>query len=354
MKNFFKRLQLKRHTLTGISYMIPVVVAGGLLLGLAKVFGGWDITAGTFAAALDAIGGAVINFTVPVIAAGIAYSIAGRPGIAPGLCLGALANTCGAGFLGGLLGGFLAGLIAWLIIKYVKLPKSMNGLMPVLVIPFLATLVAGLAFYYVLGNICALINQAVTNFLLSMSGASGLVLGGLLGLARIDITGPCAQAAYAFSSSMIANGVSGPMAATMVGGMTPPVGVALAALIARKRFTRAEHDAAKTAIPLGLCFITEGVFPFIAVDPIRTIISLTAGSTIAGALAVFFGCEMPIPHGGVFAVPFCSKPFMFLLAFAIGCIVTALLLIVMKPKKAVEAENEETELKTEITFSEDI
>ena len=317
----WKKMQLKRHALTGISYMIPVVVAGGLCMGLAKVFGGWDIAAGTFAAILDQIGGAAIGFTVPVITAGIAYSIAGRPGIAPGLAIGTLANSMGAGFLGGLIGGFLTGYITLLIKKKIKLPQAMIGLMPVLVIPLLATL------------------------------ASGLILGGLLGLMRIDMGGPCAQAAYAFSSSMIANGVYGPMSATLVSGMTPPVGVGLAVLIARKRFTGAEYQAAKTAIPLGLCFITEGVFPFVASDPVRTIISCTAGSAVSGALAVFFGCEMPIPHGGVFAIPFCNKPLMFILAFIIGCLVTALLLIVMKPKTASDADDIEQELTADIEFS---
>lgn len=347
----FKKLQLKRHALTGISYMIPVVVAGGLCMGLAKVFGGWNIAAGTFAAALDAIGAAAIGFTVPVIAAGIAYSIAGRPGIAPGLALGAMANTVGAGFLGGLLGGFLAGGVVYLIKRYVKIPKTVAGLMPVLVIPLLGTLISGLVFYYILGGIVAVINKAITDFLLSMSDSSGLVLGGLLGLMRIDMGGPCAQAAYAFSSSLVANGIYGPMAATMVSGMTPPVGVALAVFLAKKKFTGAELQAARTAVPLGLCFITEGVFPFVASDPVRTIAACTAGSVVSGALAVFFGCEMPIPHGGVFAVPFCSRPFMFLLAFAIGCLVTAGILIVLKPKQAAESDDIEAELTEEIEFT---
>ena len=347
----WKKMQLKRHALTGISYMIPVVVAGGLCMGLAKVFGGWDIAAGTFAAILDQIGGAAIGFTVPVITAGIAYSIAGRPGIAPGLAIGTLANSMGAGFLGGLIGWFLTGYITLLIKKKIKLPQAMIGLMPVLVIPLLATLASGLIFVCILGSFVSMINGAITAFLLSMSDSSGLILGGLLGLMRIDMGGPCAQAAYAFSSSMIANGVYGPMSATLVSGMTPPVGVGLAVLIARKRFTGAEYQAAKTAIPLGLCFITEGVFPFVASDPVRTIISCTAGSAVSGALAVFFGCEMPIPHGGVFAIPFCNKPLMFILAFIIGCLVTALLLIVMKPKTASDADDIEQELTADIEFS---
>ena len=238
-----------------------------------------------------------------------------------------------------------------MIKKYVKIPQTVAGLMPILVRPLLGTLISGLIFYYVLGSLVAMINGAITDFLVGMSDSSGLILGGLLGLMRIDMGGPCAQAAYAFSSSLVANGVCGPMAATMVSGMTPPVGVALAVFLAKKRFTGAELQAARTAVPLGLCFITEGVFPFVASDPIRVIAACTAGSVVSGALAVFFGCQMPIPHGGVFAVPFCEKPFMFLLAFVIGCLVTAVILIALKPKKAEDSQDIEAELTEEIEFT---
>ncbi len=345
------KLQIKRHALTGISYMIPVVVAGGLCMGIARILGGWDIAQGTFAAAIDAIGMAAIGFTVPVITAGISYSVAGRPGIAPGLAIGAMANAVGAGFLGGLVGGFLAGAMALLVKKYVKIPDTLRGLMPVMVIPLLATLSSGLIFYYIIGNAVAFINVSLTNFLLSMEGASSALLGAILGFMRIDMGGPAAQAGYAFSTSLIANGVYGPMAATMVSGMTPPVGVALAALIAKKRFTGAEQEAAKAAVPLGLCFITEGVFPFVAADPVRTIAACTAGSTVSGALAMLFGCEMPVPHGGVFAIPFGSDPLMFIVAFLVGCLVTAGVLILLKPKKVAGEDEQEAELTTEIEFS---
>ena len=212
--------------------------------------------------------------------------------------------------------------MVFLIKKYVKIPQTVAGLMPILVLPLLGTLISGLMFYYVLGSLVAMINGAITDFLVGMSDSSGLILGGLLGLMRIDMGGPCAQAAYAFSSSLVANGVYGPMAATMVSGMTPPVGVALAVFLAKKRFTGAELQAARTA-----------------------------GSVVSGALAVFFGCQMPIPHGGVFAVPFCEKPFMFLLAFVIGCLVTAVILIALKPKKAEDSQDIEAEFTEEIEFT---
>lgn len=345
-----KKLQLKKHALTGISYMIPVVVAGGLCLGLAKIFGGLYYTQGSFAYVLEQIGVAAIGFTVSVVAAGIAYSIAERPGIAPGLAVGVLANSVGAGFLGGLIGGFMAGGIVLLIKKYVKVPQFLKGLMPVLVIPLLSTLAVGLIFTYVVGGPVAALNAAMTSWLLSLADTSGFLLGCIIGGMRWDMGGPCAQAASAFCDAMIVEGVFAPKAASMVSGMTPPVGVALAVFMARKRFTRAEFEAAKTAVPLGLCFITEGVFPFLASDPLRIIISCTAGSALSGGLAILFGCQVPVPAGGIFAVPFVTNPWMFLLAFVVGCLTTALLLILLKPKTAPGDEDQEEALSIEINI----
>ena len=281
-----KKLQLKKHVLTGIAYMIPVVVAGGICLGISRIFGGVDIQEGTIAAALEQIGNAAIGFTVPVIAAGIAYSIANRPGIAPGLAAGTLANVVGAGFLGGLAGGFIAGYFAWLAKTYIKPPKLIEGLMPVLVIPVLSTLAVGLVFMYLIGTPLAMIQQGMTDWLLSLQGESGFLMGAIIGGMRFDMGGPFAQAAGAFCDAMLTQGVYAPKAASMVSGMTPPVGVAIAVFLARKRFTKAEHEAAKTALPLGLCFITEGVFPFLASDPLRIVAACTAGSAISGGLAV--------------------------------------------------------------------
>lgn len=336
-----KKLELKKHVLTGIAYMIPVVVAGGICLGLSQVFGGIDIKEGTFAFVLQQIGVAAIGFTVPVIAAGIAYSISGRPGIAPGLAVGVMANTVGAGFLGGLAGGFMAGYIVNLIKKYVKPPKLIQGLMPILIIPVLSTLGVGLIFTYLIGKPLAEVQSGMTAWLLSMQGENGFIMGAIIGGMRFDMGGPFAQSASAFCDAMITQGIFSPKAASMVSGMTPPIGVAIAVLIARKRFTKAEHEAAKTALPLGLCFITEGVFPFLASDPIRIIVACTLGSAVSGGLAVVFGCLCPIPAGGVFAIPFITEPFMFILALLIGVAVTAGTLILIKPKLAADESLED-------------
>lgn len=336
-----KKLHLKKHVLTGIAYMIPVVVAGGICLGFSRILGGVDIQAGTMAASLEQIGVAAIGFTVPVIAAGIAYSIAGRPGIAPGLAAGALANTVGAGFLGGLAGGFIAGYIAYMIKTNSKPPKIIQGLMPVLVIPVLSTLLVGLIFVYLIGAPLAMVQKGMSDWLLSLQGQSGFLMGAIIGGMRFDMGGPFAQAAGAFCDAMLTQGVFAPKAASMVSGMTPPVGVAIAVFLARKKFSKAEFEAAKTAMPLGLCFITEGVFPFLASDPIRVVIACTAGSAISGGLAVMFGCLCPIPAGGVFAIPFISEPFFFILAFVIGVMVTAGILVLLKPKGMVDEDVEE-------------
>lgn len=346
----FKKLALsfKKHTLTGISYMIPIVVAGGICIGLARIFGGTTFDEGTFAYILNKIGSAAIGFTVPVITAGIAYSIAGRPGIAAGLAIGVIANNIKSGFLGGLIGGFLVGAVILLIKKYVKLPKSVQGLMPVLVIPVLSVLSVGLIYYYLIGTPLAAIQNGITNWLSSLQGTSSALLGAIIGAMRIDMGGPCAQAAAIFCNGAFAEGLFGPKAANIVSGMTPPLGVALAVLVARKRFNAAEHEAAKAAIPMGLCYITEGVFPFLATDPIRIIVACTLGSSLSGAIAMGLGVETPVPHGGIFAVPFMTNPWGFVIALVAGTLLTAAVLIAIKPKRV--AEEEEAEAEAELNF----
>nr|WP_122012433.1 PTS fructose transporter subunit IIC [Maliibacterium massiliense] len=334
----------KKHTLTGISYMIPVVVAGGICIGLARIFGGAQIAEGSFAYILNQIGSAAIGFTVPVIAAGIAYSMGGRPGIAPGLAIGFIANSIKSGFLGGLIGGFLVGAAVLLMKKYIKLPKSIQPLMPVLIIPVLGTLSVGLIFYYAIGMPLAFFQTSLTNWLMSLQDGSRALLGAIIGGMRIDMGGPCAQSAAMFSNAMLTEGIFGPKAANIVSGMTPPLGVALAVLIAKKRFNAAEIQAAKTAVPLGLCYITEGVFPFLATDPIRIITSCTIGSATAGALAMLMGVEAPVPHGGVFAIPFMTNPLGFIIALVAGTLVTALILVAIKPKNALEAGGKEADI----------
>lgn len=348
LKSFLS--SFKKHTLTGISYMIPVTVTGGICIGLARIFGGTTFVEGTFPYILNQIGGAAIGFTFAVIAAFIAFSIAGRPGIAPGLAIGSIAATVKSGFLGALIGGFLVGGVILLIKKYIKLPKGVQGLMPILIIPVLTTLTVGLFFFYGIGKPLALLQAALTNWLASMEGTSMGVLGAIIGGMRIDMGGPFAQAAALFSNMALAEGVYGPKAANIVSGMTPPLGVALAVFLNRKKFSAAEFEAAKAAVPMGLCYITEGVFPFLATDPIRIIIACTIGSAFAGGTVGLLGVESPVPHGGIFAVPFMVKPWGFILGLVVGTLVTAIVLLLLKPKQVADNEQEEKDLDFEISF----
>lgn len=331
-----------RHLLTGVSFMLPFVVAGGLIIALSFVFG---IEAfkepGTLPAALMQIGGeAAFALMVPVLAGYIAYSIADRPGLAPGFIGGMLAAKIGAGFLGGIVAGFLAGYVARWLRDNIHLPVTLEGLKPVLVIPLLATLVVGLMMIYVIGTPVAAIMAGLTAFLQGMTGANAVALGLLLGaMMALDMGGPVNKAAYAFAVGLLASNTFTPMAAVMAAGMTPPLGLALATVVARNRFTAQEQEAGKAAAVLGLAFITEGAIPFAARDPLRVIPCLMAGSAVAGALSMWFGCTLRAPHGGAFvlAIPNAVAPLgLYVLAILAGTLVTTLALVLVKrPAEAV-------------------
>ena len=327
---------LYKHLLTGVSYMLPVVVAGGLLIALSFIFG---IEAfkekGTLAEALMSIGGgAAFHIMVAVLAGYIAFSIADRPGLAPGLIGGMLASNIGAGFLGGILAGFLAGYAAKWIVENISLPKNLEGLMPVLVVPLLATLFVGLIMIYVVGEPVSLINESLKSFLEGMSGSNAVLVGLIIGLMMaFDMGGPVNKAAYTVSVGLLATGVTGPIAAAMAAGMTPPLGLFLATVIAKNRFEASEHQAGKAAGVLGLCFITEGAIPFAVKDPLRVIPSLMAGSATAGAMSMGLGCTLAAPHGGIFvlAIPNAVTNLgMYGLSIIAGTIVTAVALVILK------------------------
>ncbi len=327
-----------KHLLTGVSYMLPIVVAGGLTIALSFIFG---IEAfkepDTLAAALMQIGGgAAFAIMIPVLSGFIAYSIADRPGLAPGLIGGMLAVNLQAGFLGGIVSGFLAGYVAKAVRDYVRLPANFEGLKPVLVIPLLSTLVVGLLMVYVVGGPVHAIMDGLTRFLQGMGTTNAVLLGLLLGgMMAIDMGGPVNKAAYAFSVGLLTSDTFTPMAAVMAAGMTPPLGICIATLIGRNRFTQAEREAGKAAGVLGLSFITEGAIPFAAKDPLRVIPSMVAGSAVAGALSMYFGCGLRAPHGGVFvlAIPNAvSHLGGYAIAIIAGTLVTtAALLIVKRP-----------------------
>ena len=325
-----------KHLLTGVSYMLPIVVAGGLVIALSFIFG---IEAfkekGTLAAALmDIGGGAAFALMIPVLAGFIAYSIADRPGLAPGLVGGMLASQLGAGFLGGIIAGFLAGYVALWLRNNLKLPVHFEGLKPVLIIPLLATLAVGLLMIYVVGSPAKAVMGGLTEFLKGLSGTNAVLLGLLLGgMMAVDMGGPINKAAYTFGVGLLASNSFMPMAAVMAGGMVPPLGIALATFLAKNRVTADEQIAGKAAAVLGISFITEGAIPFAAKDPLRVIPACVAGAATTGALSMLFGCTLHAPHGGVFvlAIPNAVGQLLpYIGAILSGTLVTTGLLIALK------------------------
>ncbi len=329
-----------QHLLTGVSFMLPMVVAGGLIIALSFVFG---IEAfkeeGTLAAALMQIGGAsAFALMIPVLAGYIAYSIADRPGIAPGMIGGMLASSLGAGFLGGIAAGFLAGYSArWLATK-VPMPKSLEALKPILLIPLLASLFTGLVMIYVVGGPVAGIMNAMTVFLNNMGSANAVLLGILLGaMMCFDMGGPVNKAAYAFGVGLLASETYAPMAAVMAAGMVPALGMGIATFLARRKFNDNEREAGKASFVLGLCFISEGAIPFAARDPLRVIPSCMLGGALAGALSMLFGAKLLAPHGGIFVffIPNAVTALLwYIVAIAAGAIVTGVLYSVLKRSDA--------------------
>lgn len=319
-----------KHLLTGVSFMLPMVVAGGLLIALSFVFG---IEAfeqeGTLAAALMQIGGGTaFALMIPVLAGYIAYSIADRPGIAPGMIGGMLAANIGSGFIGGILAGFLAGYVALAVTRYVKLPSSVESLKPILIIPLVASLVTGLTMIYVIGEPVAALLSALTSFLESMGSTNAVLLGILLGtMMCFDLGGPVNKAAYTFGVGLLASETYGPMAAIMAAGMVPAIGMGIASFVARNKFSAPEREAGKASFVLGLCFISEGAIPFAAKDPLRVIPACIAGGALTGALSMLVGAKLMAPHGGIFVllIPNAITPaLLYLAAIVAGSLVTGL------------------------------
>ena len=309
-----ERTGVYKHLMTGVSHMLPFVVAGGLLIALGFAIGSFmfgdqgiyiykEEYAGTLGQTLFQIGKDAFALFVPVLGAYIAYSIAGRPGIAPGMVGAYIAANTGAGFLGAIVAGFIAGyFVAWLA-KVIKLPRELDSLKPMIILPLVGTAVIGLLMYYLIAHPVADAQSALETWLKSLQGSSALLLGALLGgMMALDMGGPVNKAAYLFSSGLIASDVLGPMAATMAAGMTPPVAICCATMLYRNRFTEEERQAGKAAGVLGLSFITEGAIPFAAKDPLRVIPALMIGSAVTGALSMVFGCGLRAPHGGIFVL----------------------------------------------------
>ena len=346
--------QLRGWLMTGVSYMIPFVAAGGILIALGFLLGGGAVKpkvyGGTFegvtyqaitdytqvvqkagwAGLLFFIGATAFSMLVPILAGFIAYAMADRPGLVPGIVAGLLANLVGAGFLGGLVGGLLAGAIALYLVR-LKVPRAFAGIMPVVVIPLVATLLVGFLMVVVIGKPIAAAQTGLTHWLNGLSGSNAVLLGLLLGLMMgFDLGGPVNKVAYTFGLAALASGNIQVMAAVMAAGMVPPLAMALATVLRKHLFSDAERKAGETAWLLGASFITEGAIPFAAADPIRVVPATMAGAGVTGALSMAFKCGSRAPHGGIWVIGLIEKPLLWFLAIVIGVAVSAALVIVLK------------------------
>ncbi|KOU57395.1 PTS lactose transporter subunit IIC [Streptomyces sp. MMG1533] len=340
--------KLRKWLMTGVSYMVPFVAAGGLLIALGFAIGGWEINKApsvmehfswtqvdSWAALLFQIGGVAFGFLIPVLAGYIAYGMADRPGLVPGFVGGMIASNIAAGFLGGLVAGLLAGGVV-LAIQRIKIPPVLRGIMPVVVIPLISSIVVGFLMFVVVGKPIAEAQKGMTDWLSGLSGTNAILLGVLLGLMMcFDLGGPVNKVAYAFATAGIAaqspsDSAMKVMAAVMAAGMVPPLGMALATTIRKKLFTPTERENGKAAWVLGASFISEGAIPFAAADPLRVIPASMAGGAVTGALSMAFGATLRAPHGGVFVVPLIGNAFLYLIAIAAGVCVTTALVVALK------------------------
>lgn len=348
--------KIYKHLMNGVSHMLPFVVGGGVLIALgflidtiagnANVGGNFGFT-NPVAAVVFWIGKAAFAFMLPILAGYIAQSIADRPGLLPGIVGGYLATTGAtlasptgndaavSGFLGALLAGFVAGILVNLLKKaFGWMPKSMDGIKPVFIYPLLGTLLIGL-FMLVINPVMGVINTAVSNGLSSLGDTSKLLLSIVLaGMMAIDMGGPFNKAAYVFGTAAIADGNTWIMAAVMIGGMVPPIAIAIATTFFKNRWTKSELESGPVNYLMGLCFITEGAIPYAASDPLRVIPSCIVGSAVAGAVTALFGCTCPAPHGGIFTFAVVGNPLGYIAALVIGSVAGALMLALLKKKKA--------------------
>ncbi|AKN72495.1 PTS lactose transporter subunit IIC [Streptomyces sp. PBH53] len=353
--------KLRKWLMSGVSYMVPFVAAGGLLIALGFAIGGYKINkapsvmdhfmwtqADSWGALLFQIGGVAFGFLVPVLAGYIAYGMADRPGLVPGFVGGAISLTINAGFLGGLAAGLLAGGVV-MAIQRIDIPAALRGIMPVVVIPLISSAIVGFLMFVVIGKPIASAQKGLTDWLSGLTGTNAILLGALLGLMMcFDLGGPVNKVAYTFATAGIA--VATPsdsamkiMAAVMAAGMVPPLAMALATTVRGKLFTPTERENGKAAWVLGASFISEGAIPFAAADPLRVIPSAMAGGALTGALSMGFGATLRAPHGGIFVVPLIGNPLLYLVAIAAGVCVTTALVVLLKGMRKPSPESAATD-----------
>jgi len=339
--------KLRQWLMTGVSYMIPFVAAGGLMIAFAFMFGGavvkFKVVGGTYeghtyaaitdyskllaqagwAGVLFEMGSVAFSMLVPILSGFIAYAIVDRPGLVPGIVAGLIASLVGAGYLGGLIGGLLAGGVVYAIMR-LRLPRFLSALMPVLIIPLISTIIVGGLMLLVVGEPVAAAQRGLTSWLNGLNGSNAALLGAVLGLMMaFDMGGPVNKVAYSFGLAGLASGNLTVMAAVMAAGMTPPIALALATIVRPKLFTPAERKAGNAAWLLGASFITEGAIPFAAADPLRVIPSLMTGSAVTGALSMQFGATSRAPHGGIWVIGLIGHPVQYVVALLAGIAVSA-------------------------------
>lgn len=350
-----KQLNLKGHLLTAISYLIPIVCGAGFLIAIGMGFGGTsqsELIQGEFTIwdALATMGGAGLGLLPVVIATGISYSISGKPGIAPGFVIGLTANAIGAGFIGGMIGGYLSGYLVVAILKHVKVPKWARGLMPTLIIPFLASIIGGLIMVYIIGIPISGFTSLLTSGLESLGTSSLLVFGGIVGLlSGVDFGGPINKTVFAFVLTMQAEGVNGPITALQLVNTATPIGFGLAYFIAKlfgkNIYTPLETESLKSAVPMGVINIVEGVIPIVMNDIVRCVVATAIGGAAGGAVSMMLGADATVPFGGVLMLPTMTRPWTGAVAILVNVLVTGVVLALIKKNVTEEdfSKQEESE-----------
>lgn len=331
LKEILKNTRM--HLMTGVSHMIPIVVAGGVLIALSVAFSGSPAVPeeGTILKGIFDIGSAGFQLMVPFLAAYIAYSIADRPGLAPGAIGGYLCNEICAGFLGGLIVGILAGIIAYFL-KKIKVPTTIKPVMPIFVIPLVTTLLIGIMVVWVIGVPIASMMEGLTNWLVALNTGNKIILGAIIGaMCAFDMGGPVGKVAYTFGVGLLGSGVTTVMGAVGVGVCIPPLGMALATFLAPKKYTLAEKENGKAALIMGTIAISEGAIPFAAMDPLRVIPSMMLGGSVGSALAMIFGATDAAPWGGLIVLPVVTNKVGYIIAVAVGVAITAITVNILKP-----------------------
>lgn len=358
MKKFFE--EIKRHLLTAISYMLPLVVASGLLIAIGNLMGGSSVDTlegMSFADSLTTLGVFGMGLLPSFIGGYIAYSIADRPGIAPGFLRGQIASFLGVGFLGGMIGGFIAGYIAYAIRKYLKVPSWAEALMPMMIVPTLSAILGGVIMFFVLGTPLTIITAGLTNFITGLDQSQKVLYGFIIGfIGCIDYGGAISKVPNLICDGLLLEGITEPEGIKVLAAMVPPIGVTFGLLLSRvmkKRiFTNQEVEIIKVAFPMGLCMISEGVIPIAMNDFFRTVAATSIGCGVCGAISFAFGNGSPVPSGGVFVIPAMSKPLVAVAALLIGSCVTAILLVLLKKEiSEEEAAGVKEEVEEEVDLS---